>query len=140
MHKLDENFWSLLNVKKAFIPKLIALLRSHANQNLNSQNVEIVYPALAPLISKLSSVFNENINEKLNFYKDVFSKLNDAFSKENASVSRPKSAFASNRTLVLDAILECSAFVLTELADQNEAQEFIDLIVSNYVRLVYDFI
>ena len=135
MNKIDENFWPLLNVRKAFIPKLIALLRSHANQNSNSQNVEIVYPALAPLISKLSSVFSlENTDEKLNFYKDVFAKLNDAINKENTLVaSRPKSASASNRTLILDAIFDCSGYVFAELGDQNEAQAFIDLIISNYV-------
>jgi len=36
----QTSFWSLMNVKKTFLPKLIALLRHHANGNANSQNVE----------------------------------------------------------------------------------------------------
>ena len=142
-HKLNNDddgtqFWSLLNVRKAFIPKLIALLRSHANQNVNSQNVEIVYPALAPLISKLSDgVFvntSSSIDEKLTFYKDVFVKLNDAVCRDNATSAVKSRVSISNRTLIVDAIFDCSSCVIDELSDQNEAKTFLETIISDYVR------
>lgn len=135
IQNLDANFWSLLNVKKTFLPKLIGLLRSHANDKANSQNVEIVFTSLLPLISKLTPIFDD-LKEKLQFYKDLFSKINDAIGKESTSVLKTRQYAANvNKTKIIDSLFDCAVFVINELSqrDELEATEFIHLIITNYI-------
>ena len=105
--RLDPDIWSLLNVKKAFIPKLTSLLKNHANGNANNQNIEIVYAGLAPLIRKLDKIFTDE--ERIEFYKDFFAKLNDAVFKESSVKTRFN--FASNRIRMVYALFDCLSFV-----------------------------
>ena len=132
-------FWSLLNVKKTFIPKLVALLRHHANGNANSQNVDIVYSSLMPLIKKLNCTF-ANDEEKLVFYSDILSKLNDAISKEMPSKLRHN--WCANRNKMIEAMFDCIGVAVEEListssesADESTSQFFKE-IVTNYVSLL----
>jgi hypothetical protein len=140
----SSNFWSLLNVKKAFIPKVIALIRNHGNGNANSQNSEIVFSSLYLLVKQLSTAFsdqqeeNEN-HEKLNFYKDLFSKLYDGVnaSKEaNKNVGRFNNT-GSIRTKIISSLFDCLTYVINELTQKDQynesSKEFILFAITNYV-------
>ena len=133
----DADFWSLLNVKKAFIPKLIALLKNHANGNANSQNVEIIYDSLAALLSNLSGVFDNDNNEKLNFYKEFFLKLSDAIFKETNFKNR--SNFLNNKARMVYSMFDCMGLALNDLLKEenipSENVDFCSYAISNYVRL-----
>jgi hypothetical protein len=116
-------FWSLMNVKKAFVPKLVALLRSHANGNANAQNIEVVYASLCPLVSCMSVVYEDSVEEKLALYKDIVGKLYDGVAKEVASGGRgQRFGFASNRAKMIGALFDTASFIFENLI-KSESEE-----------------
>ncbi len=134
-----EDFWSLLNAKKTFVPKLIALMKNHANGNANNQNLEIVYDSLHFLIKNLSSLFADNNEEKLNFYKDFFVKLSDAIFRQSNVKSRY--TFLNDRSKFINAMFGCLGFVLDDLIKEEDINptenlEFCSYAISNYVSLI----
>lgn len=134
---VTEDFWSLLNAKKAFIPKLIALMKNHANGNANNQNVVTIYESLSFLLRNLSSLFVENNEEKLNFYKDFFVKLSDAIFRQSNIKNRFN--FLSDRSKMIDAMFDCLSFVLDDLISEDSNKNHTDYLeycsfsISNYV-------
>ena len=128
---IDDDFWSLLNVKKAFIPKLIALMRQHANGNANSHG----------LLQKLTKVFGINHEERLEFYNDFFNKISDCLFKE--SNIRNRFSFELNRNIMINALFDCLSFVISELLqvsdDENKQniENFCKFSITNYVSLLF---
>lgn len=120
-------FWSLINTKKTFIPKLIALLRHHANGNANSQNIDLVFIALLPLISKLNSVFLNN-DERLAFFKDLFAKISDGIAREQSLKLRANTG--ANRNKIINAMFDCLVvvvnFLIESTSDQKEESDKIE--------------
>lgn len=140
--KFDENnnFWSLLNVKKAFIPKLIALIRHHGNGNANSQNCEIIFSSLILLLTKLSSAFDSE-NEKLIFYKEFFAKLNDAINNINKDANSKTRAgnIVSIRAKMICSLFDCLTFAVNELVTNDSTNEFCYFAIENYVSIIILF-
>jgi hypothetical protein len=132
LNKIDANFWFLMNTKKAFIPKFLNLMRCYANRNANIQNIEIIFSNLTPLISKLTTVFDSN--ERIQFYKEVFAKLNDVFINYTESTNRNR-ATKSNRIIIRQTIFDLAGFVISELNiyEENDYFDFIQYILSNNV-------
>ncbi len=105
----QTSFWSLMNVKKTFLPKLIALLRHHANGNANSQNVELVFVSLLPIVSRLSVVFSTT-EEYVEFLREFFTRVNDGITREITIKVRFNNGISRNR--MIDAFFDCAAFVV----------------------------
>lgn len=116
----QTSFWTLMNTKKTFLPKLTALLRHHGNGNANSQNVALVYVSLLPVISRLDSVFETN-EERLEFYKDLFTRLHDGIARENSVKTRYNDG--TNRNYMIDAFFDCSQFCTNQLVSRNYQPE-----------------
>jgi hypothetical protein len=140
----ENNFWSLLNVKKAFIPKLIALIRHHGNGNANSQNSEIIFSSLFLLITKLSSSFDSNsgnVDEKLIFYKDFFSKLYDAINNIGKDAGSKTRAGNHNfvRTKMINALFDCLTYAIYEIDKYDSTNDFGSFAIENYVSIVFLF-
>ncbi len=135
----EENFWSLINVKKAFVPKLVSLLRNHANGNANMQNAEVIFAALCPLLNNISSVYDESLDEKTAFFKDILTKLYDGISKES-NVRSARFGYAANRAKMMVTLFDVSSFMLDNLlkshneTTQNQIFEFFSANISSNVR------
>jgi hypothetical protein len=72
IHKCITNYpecWNIVNIKKAFLPKLYSLLRRY-NTNLNR---EAMYSTILPLVKNIPS---NVVDEKL-FYSDILGKMNE---------------------------------------------------------------
>ncbi len=132
----QTSFWSLMNTKKTFIPKLLALLRHHGNGNANSQNVVLVYVSLLPVISKMSSVF-ETVEERLEFYRDFFAKINDGIVRD-ASV-RTRFNDSGNRNCMIDAFFDCSHFCLSQLV-KNATEKDSELIITFFEQVSLKYV
>lgn len=128
-----------MNAKKTFIPKLIALLRHHANGNANSQNVEIIFVSLLPVVSKLNVVF-ENTDERLSFFKEFFTKLNDGIVREAGVKVRFNSGV--NRNRMIDGFFDCLCFVVNYLVDKTEEnnKEDVDKIEAFFQEIVLKYV
>jgi len=127
----QTSFWSLMNVKKTFLPKLIALLRHHTNGNANSQNAELVYVSLLPILSRLNIVFSTK-EEFLQFLRDFFTRVNDGITKEITLKTRFNNGV--NRNRMIDAFFDCAGFVIDYFnsirSDQsNEFEQFYEEII-----------
>ena len=140
----EENVWSMINVKKAFVPKWIALLKSHANGNANTQNVEIVYAAICPLLSSLAIVYNQanEMDEKLTLYKDVLTKLNDSVVNDlNSTVRSTRFGYTTSRAKMVNALFDTSSLILADLVGQSNTKDelfsFCTLFLLNNVRKAY---
>jgi hypothetical protein len=156
---VEKNFWSLFNVKKAFLPKLIALLRSHANGNANVQNIEIIYsPCLSLILEKLNSgggVFvagdlsdsSSLENEKLAFYRDILGKLFDAVVRDTANVNSRFGLNEANKSKKITTFFDCLVVIVQEFVyKKNELEatnaadtfkiniQFCSELIFNYVR------
>jgi hypothetical protein len=143
---IDANIWQFFNVKKAFVPKLIALLKNHSNGNANVQNVDTVYSGVSELLRRMgrSSVFsnNELFEEKLGLYRDVMVKLFESVAKET-SVKMSRSRQDSIRMRKIATFFDCLADVVNDLIyarssnddDQLKASiEFCSELILNYVN------
>ena len=131
--ELEENFWSLLNAKKAFVPKLISLLRSHANGNANNQNIDVIFVSLRPLFAKLTKAF-ENDDEKISFYHEFFAKLYDVITKETSTVNKLRNNSTASRNKVICAFFDCLNLNENELSQSEQYFDFYQQTTSNYVR------
>lgn len=142
LDKYEENnstFWNLINVKKAFLPKLIALMRNHGNGNANSQNVEIIFPSLSLLVNKLvSNVYTQDsLEEKILFYKDFSSKIFDSISKDTNAAQKTRFIFASNRVKIINAFFDTYSFIYEDLIcqDSQTGFEFCEQVLLNNVSI-----
>jgi E3 ubiquitin-protein ligase listerin len=134
-NQMATNFWQLINVKKAFVPKLIALLRRQAKGEANSQNIEIVYSTLPLLVSKLSDTFTSD-EEKSSFYIELFSRISDALIiKEQAPMIRVN---ASNRIKILSSFFDCLSLVLEN--DQSNIRFGVSSIVNHVLPLCESYL
>ena len=142
------NLWSLLNVKKAFVPKLLAVLRSHATggqaNTSASSNGEHILPSLCLLVSKLRVVFDEaGVDELAAFYKELLARLyemarkdalasvnNSGASSSSSKITRfnPNSS-ASSRDYVTRAFFDCLTLAL-----ESGRTELGCFLLSNHVR------
>ena len=131
----QTSFWSLMTVKKTFLPKFIALLRHPANGNANSQNVELVFVSLLPIVSRLSIVFSSN-EEFVEFLRDFFTRVNDGVTREIAIKVRYNNGV--NRNRMIDAFFDCAGFVVgylnsVEAVDDKVCEKFYEEGVLKYV-------
>jgi hypothetical protein len=137
----DENLWSLINVKKALVPKLISLLRNHANGNANTQNAEVIYASLCPLLNNISSVYDDNFEEKMAFFKDMVTRVCDGIAKESSTRSL-RFGHASNRAKMINALFDVASFMLDNLlksesdATREQIFEFASTHISSNVALI----
>lgn len=119
----SDSFWTLMNTKKAFIPKLVSLLRQHSNGNANTQNADFIYPNLSGLINSLikSDVFTDS-EEKAAFLRDILDKLYDGVSKHASSSSSsrvlPRFDQSCVKERMTSSLFDCSSLVLKENLNQ----------------------
>lgn len=119
--RLDStNFWSLINVKKAFIPKLMSLLRNHGNGNANSLNIETIYPCLGQLLKHLKTNF-DSFEERFLFYKEFLAKIYELVSRELSNVAKIRFANVdSTRTTVINSYFNSLSVILEDFKTQSE--------------------
>lgn len=134
----QASFWTLMNTKKTFMPKLIALLRNHGNGNANSQNVALVYVSLLPVISRLDPVF-ETSAERLEFYKNLFTRLNDAIAREISTKTRYNDG--TSRNYMIDAFFDCMQFCLLNQFVKEKVNniDFFQQVTQKYVSF-FEFV
>ncbi|RNA12496.1 E3 ubiquitin- ligase listerin [Brachionus plicatilis] len=130
------NIWSLINVKKAFIPKLISLLRNHGNGSANSLNIETIYPCLSHLLKHLRKIF-DSADEKFSFYREFLAKINDLVGREFSSV--PKIRFANvntTRSTAINAYFESVSVILDDIQTDQGVVFFEEIL--NQVTKTYE--
>jgi hypothetical protein len=132
-----NNALELVNVRKAFLPKLIALLKAHANGNANSQNVETVYSGLNDIVSPvLRRVLEEGgFEEAAQLGKDLMAKLFDSVVKDSSSQVRTRfgSDPSSFRSRKISAFFHCFDAVFNDLNDDSKSLEIFSNLISDYV-------
>lgn len=130
------NFWSLINVKKTFMPKLMSVLRNHGNGTANQLNISTICPCLSQLLSKLRPTFDSD-DEKLVFYKEFLSKINQLCSRQLSTI--PKIRFTDAdviRTAIIKAYFESLFVILDDLKTQSDQGfKFFEEISSQVITL-----
>jgi len=129
--RVVDNVWAHMNAKKAFLPKLLTLLKHHASGKANSQNVEIVYPALPRLVNKIDLIFETN-DERTTFYNELFAKLKQSLGSDATNKQR----FVQNKSKsqITCSLFDCLTVVIKTLMVGNapESQQYsIDLVNQN---------
>jgi hypothetical protein len=135
----NSSLWSLFDVKKTFQPKLVSLLRRHANGNANSQNISIVFSSLLLVISKISKQYTL-LDEKLNFYNDFYSRFYNAVqattNSSGSSVKLYSNQNATNHRIVLNSFIDCVCFAaddLLKIDDKNALTFCFETLIMKYV-------
>lgn len=129
----EPNILGLVNVKKAFVPKLISLLKAHANGNANSQNIEAVYTGLGELVRRIGQTYEACLEDKLAFYKDIIGKLFDAVVKDTGQGRFRFTQDTVDRSRKITAFFECLHEIFCDIFDKSCA--FISEINTKYVSL-----
>lgn len=134
----STNFWSLLNVKKTFIPKLMSVLRNHGNGTANPLNISTIYPCLSELLNKLRKIFDSD-DEKLLFYKEFLSKINQLCIRELSTIPQIRSTDAEAiRITTLNAYFESILVILDDLRiNSDKGLKFFEEISSQVIIFIY---
>jgi hypothetical protein len=122
-----------MNAKKAFLPKLLSLLKQHASGKANCQNVEIIYPALPKLVNKIDLIF-ETHEERTAFYSELFAKLKQGVGSDATNKQR----FVQNKSKsqITCSLFDCLTIVIKALlvGQSPESQQFSNELITQHVN------
>lgn len=143
----NEDVLSLVNVRKAFVPKLIALLKAHANGNANPHNVETVYVGLGAIVRRVLGRLRREqagVEEELTFGKDLMTKLFDSVARPTVNAPRGTRSGTHDltaRSRKISAYFDCLHVFFTHITTSNEGAqklcEFFHNLISNQVIVDY---
>jgi hypothetical protein len=131
--RVSDNVWTHMNAKKAFLPKLLSLLKQHASGKANCQNVEIIYPALPKLVNKIDLIF-ETHEERTAFYSELFAKLKQGVGSDATNKQR----FVQNKSKsqITCSLFDCLTIVIKALlvGQAPESQQFSNELITQHVN------
>lgn len=119
----NSEIFDLINVKKAFIPKFISLLKAHSNCNANTQNTETVYSLLSVLVPRLGQAFEaDSQDERLAFYKNILDYLFDGVVKSGSQAK-----LRANKENIMDikivGFFDCFSSLIAQFLSENSNSE-----------------
>lgn len=141
---------SLVNVKKAFIPKLVAFLKSLSSSCCSDmQSVEMVFASLSLLIPRLGREFDaeKSLDERLAFYQNILDVLLDGVLKQQQQQVQIKANIEALINIKVFGFFEsfCAAFdqlVTDESIHESTTPQIFDflskIVQDNVKKKVFD--
>lgn len=124
----------LVNIKKSFLPKFLALLKPTSTR-YNTDNTQIIFSLLIDIVPRVGKCldFESQDDDQLTFYNEVLKKLCDGILKTASGQSKQKMNQEASVQSGISAFFDSFCVIYIQIAEKTTSLAFFSDIIINDV-------